>query len=126
MWTVLVADDSRPMRELVRAMIECPDYRVIEAEDGNEAWDVLQTTRPDVAVLDVDMPCRTGLDLTRAIRSDPELDHMRVILLTGRSEPEDEATGRAAGADRYLTKPCAAKELVAALEACLPHGAGRR
>src|SRR3954462_14375704 len=104
-YTSLIADDEAQVRLLVHVTIASDAYLVLEAGDGDEAWEILQTCRPDVVVLDVRMPGRDGFALTRAIRADPLLAPTRVILLTGRREPDAVAQGRAAGADHYVTKP---------------------
>jgi CheY-like chemotaxis protein len=113
---VLVADDEPNLRLLVRATIESHDYAVIEAADGDEAWRLLKAHRPAMALLDIRMPGRTGLDLVRAIRADPELSKMVVVLLTSKSEAEDIQAGLAAGADRYLTKPFSPLQLLTIVE----------
>jgi CheY-like chemotaxis protein len=105
MLTVLVADDEPHLRLLVSATLASSGCRLIEAADGDQAWALLRQEKPDVAVLDVMMPGRTGLDLVRLIREDEELKHVRVILLTAKDEAEDARAGRQAGADLYLTKP---------------------
>src|SRR6266851_5206784 len=102
---VLIADDEAGIRKLVSATIGADRHTVLEAAAGNEAWELLRQHRPDVVLLDVEMPQRTGLELTRAIRSDPALAHTRVIMLTGQKTEAAIAAGIAAGADRYLTKP---------------------
>jgi CheY-like chemotaxis protein len=118
-YTILIADDHQSLRQIVRVTIASDTYLVLEAADGDEAWEILQTCRPDVALLDIRMPGHDGLALTRAIRADPLLSSVRVILLTGDKEPADIAAGRAAGADYYLTKPFSPLEVVATIEACL-------
>src|SRR5205823_1671135 len=92
---------------------------VLEAGDGEEAWDILQTCRPDVVLLDVQMPGRDGFALTRAIRADPLLTSTRVILLTGQRGPDAVAQGRAVGADHYLTKPFSPLHLLDTIAACV-------
>jgi CheY-like chemotaxis protein len=118
-YTILIADDYPGLRQLVHLTIASDAYLVLEAGDGDEAWEILQTCRPDVALLDVQMPRRDGLALTRAIRDDPLLAETRVILLTGLQGPEARAQGRAAGADHYLTKPFSPLQLIATIEKCL-------
>ena len=117
--TILVADDEPALRRLVRVIVASPRRLVLEAADGDSAWTLLQAGHPQVAVLDVIMPHRDGLELTRAIRADPALAATRVILLTGAGEPATIARGRAAGADRVITKPFSPRELLATVEACL-------
>jgi CheY-like chemotaxis protein len=112
----LIADDEPSLRLLVSATIASEDYEVIEAVDGDEAWSLLRKHRPDVALLDVQMPGKTGLDLARAIRTDPDLARMCVVLLTSKAQPSDIQAGLAAGADRYLTKPFSPLELLRVVE----------
>jgi DNA-binding response OmpR family regulator len=123
-WTILIADDQPGTRELLRVTLDASDYLIVDAADGDAAWTVLQTVRPDVAVLDVGMPGRDGLELTRAIRADPLLAGVQVILLTGLGELADEVAGYAAGADYYLTKPFSPLQLVQTIEACLGSSTG--
>ena len=116
MTTVLIADDEPSLRLLVSATIASDEYEVVEAMDGDEAWGLLRLHHPRVALLDVQMPGRTGLDLTRAIRDDPELAKTFVILLTSKAQQVDVQEGMAAGADRYLTKPFSPLELLRVVE----------
>jgi CheY-like chemotaxis protein len=116
MTTVLIADDEPSLRLLVNATISSDEYDVIEAVDGEEAWGLIRQHKPHVALLDVQMPGRTGLELTRAIRSDPELAPMCVILLTSKAQQADIQAGMDAGADRYLTKPFSPLELLRVVE----------
>jgi CheY-like chemotaxis protein len=117
--TVLVADDEPSLRLLVSATIASDQYGVIEATDGDEAWRLLVEHRPEVALLDIQMPGRTGLELTRAIRADAALSGTYVILLTSKAQEADVQAGLAAGADRYLTKPFSPLELLTAVEEAL-------
>jgi DNA-binding response OmpR family regulator len=121
MTTLVMADDDPGQRALVRATITADEYTLLEAADGNAAWALIQEHQPALALLDVDMPGRTGLELARAIKSDPRLASAYVILLTGRADETDMAAGRAAGADRYLTKPFSPLELLHAIEDALAH-----
>lgn len=122
MKTVLIADDERNLRLLVSATIESDEYQVLEASDGDEAWRLVQEHRPNVAILDVQMPGLSGLEVTRAIKGDPALDGIRVILLTSQAQQADIQAGLSAGADQYLTKPFSPVELLNVLERAL--GAG--
>ena len=105
MKTVVIADDDLDTRELVRAALTRSGYEVHVAEDGDQAWDLLKRHRPPVAVLDVQMPGRTGLELTEEIRADPDLRTTYVLLLTGERLERDVLAGQEAGANRYLIKP---------------------
>jgi CheY-like chemotaxis protein len=116
MTTVLIADDEPSLRLLVSATIASDEYEVVEAMDGDEAWGLIRQHKPRVVLLDVQMPGKTGLDLTRAIRDDPELARTCVILLTSKAQQADIAAGMEAGADRYLTKPFSPLELLRVVE----------
>ncbi len=114
--SVLIADDEPSLRLLVNATIMSEEYDILEAADGEAAWHLLHERRPALALLDVQMPGRTGLELTRAIRQDPALRGMRVVLLTAMAQEADVRAGLAAGADNYLTKPFSALELLTVVE----------
>ena len=116
MTTVLIADDEQTLRLLVSATMMSDEYEVVEASDGDEAWQLLRQYRPQVALLDVQMPGRTGLELTQEIRADPELEKTFVVLLTSKAQQADIQAGLAAGADRYLTKPFSPLELLTIVE----------
>ena len=116
MTTVLIADDEPSLRLLVSATIASDEYEVVEAVDGDEAWGLIRRHRPNVVLLDVQMPGRTGLELARAIRNDPDLSKISVILLTSKAQQADIEAGLAAGADRYLTKPFSPLELLRVVE----------
>jgi DNA-binding response OmpR family regulator len=103
--TVVIADDDQDTRELVRAALTRSGYEVQVAEDGDEAWELLKRYRPRVAVLDVQMPGRTGLELVAAIRADADLRTTYVLLLTGERLERDVLAGQDAGTNRYLIKP---------------------
>ena len=122
MKTILIADDEPSLRLLVRATIESDEYELLEAADGDAAWRLLQDERPAMALLDVQMPGRTGLELVRAIRQEPTLSGMHVVLLTSKAQETDVRAGLAAGADKYLTKPFSPMELLTVVEEAV--GAG--
>jgi len=117
--TVIIADDEPSVRLLVQATIGADDYNVVEACDGDEAWSLIQEHRPSLVLLDVRMPGHTGLDILRAIRSDPNLAGTKVILLTASALASDMTAGLAAGADFYLTKPFSPRELLSRLDEAL-------
>ncbi len=100
---ILVADDAPRLRQLVRCVLV--GHRVVEAGDGDEALRLFRSVRPDVAVLDVNMPGCTGLEVCREIRRDPLLGATVIIVLTANGLPEAEQAAYDAGADAFLTKP---------------------
>jgi CheY-like chemotaxis protein len=119
MQTVLIVDDEPSIRLLVSATIASDQYRVVEAADGDEAWRLLQAHRPAIVLLDVQMPGRSGLELTRAIKADPALGRTKVILLTAKTQEADVRAGAEAGADLYLTKPFSPLQLLTVVEEAL-------
>ena len=117
--TVLIADDEPSVRMLVQATIDPDGYNVIEATDGNEAWALIQEQRPSLVLLDVRMPGRTGLDILRAIRSEPNLVGTKVIMLTASAQESEINAGLVAGADFYLTKPFSPRDLLSKVDEAL-------
>ena len=117
--TVLIADDEPSMRLLVHATIESDDYTVVEAEDGAEAWSMIQRHRPSLVLLDVQMPGRSGIEVLRSIKADPHLKTTKVILLTSKAQESDVEEGLIAGADFYLTKPFSPLDLLTRVEEAL-------
>lgn len=110
--TVVVADDDADIRDLVAFKLDNAGFTVVPAADGDEALDLVLEHRPDLALLDVMMPGRSGLDVLRSIRADDSLAGTRVILLTARARDVDVDAGFSTGADDYLTKPFSPRELV--------------
>ncbi len=102
MATVLIADDDARIRRLLQATLRGGGHDVLEAADGDAALAALRAHRPTVAVLDVQMPGRSGLDVCRTVRVDPELRGIGVVIVSATAAP-DEAEG--AGADAFLPKP---------------------
>jgi CheY-like chemotaxis protein len=117
--TVLIADDEPSMRLLVHATIDSDDYYVVEAADGDEAWALIQQHRPSLALLDVQMPGLSGLEVLDLIKSDANLKSTRVILLTAKVREADVEAGLVAGADFYLTKPFSPLDLLTRVEEAL-------
>ena len=112
---VLVVDDEPDILGLLQVRLRHAGYRVVTASNGPEALDVVeQRGLPDVAVLDVNMPEMSGLELLRELRRQSGSERMAAVFLSARVLPEDIAAGQALGA-RYLTKPFVASALLAAV-----------
>ncbi len=116
---MLIADDEPSVRMLVQATIDADGYNVIEATDGNEAWSLIQEHRPSLVLLDVRMPGRTGLEILRAIKAEPNLVATKVILLTASAQESEINAGLVAGADFYLTKPFSPRDLLSKVDEAL-------
>ncbi len=113
---VLCADDDEDILSLVALRLERAGFEVVQVNDGDTAVEVARERRPDVAVLDVMMPRRTGLEVLAELRRDASLAHVKVVLLSARVQESDVARGLDAGADAYLVKPFKAADLVAQVE----------
>jgi len=122
--TVLVCDNEEVLRNLVRASLEGNDYVFIEARDGDAALDEDRRSRPDVILLDMMMPGRTGLEVLEELRRDPALDRIPVLMLTARAQVADREAAERAGADRFLAKPFSPLELAGVVEELLDDSRG--
>jgi DNA-binding response OmpR family regulator len=120
MTTILVVDDEPAIVDLVRFTLEDADVRVVEASDGVEALDLARRIKPDLVLLDVQMPRLDGLEVCRQLRSEPDLARTPIIMLTAAGQEADRARGRGAGADEYLSKPFSPLALLALVEALVP------
>ena len=118
--TILIADDEPAIVDLVRFTLEDPQVRLLEAPDGAAALECALRERPDVALLDVQMPYLTGLEVCRRLRALPECARTRIVLLTAAAQAEDRRRGLAAGADHYLTKPFSPLALLTLIRSLAP------
>ena len=116
---VLVVDDDPMVTRLVRINLEMEDFEVEEAWDGRTALEALQDDAPELLLLDIMMPQMDGWELLRRLRSDPDMNHLPIILLTARVQDMDRARGWRMGADGYITKPFNPVELAGALREVL-------
>jgi CheY-like chemotaxis protein len=103
--TVLVVDDEPDVLLLCRVNLEFEGYEVIEAADGEEAMERVRSARPDVVLLDVMMPKMDGWQVLAAIKEDPELADIPVVMLTAKVQDQDQIRGWSQGAADYITKP---------------------
>lgn len=116
---VLVIDDDRLIRKVVKKALTDLSYEVIETEDGLEALKRIKSIRPDAVIVDKMMPGIDGFEVTRRLRREPELTHIPILVLTGESDLEEKLAAFEAGADDYLCKPFASAELAARLTVLL-------
>jgi signal transduction histidine kinase/ligand-binding sensor domain-containing protein/DNA-binding response OmpR family regulator len=108
---VLVVDDHPGLRDFVRRGLEESGFRVAEAADGRSGLEAARELDPALILSDVMMPEVDGFELCRRVKADPEIDHIPVVLLTARADPEDKLQGFEHGADAYLPKPFDQTEL---------------
>jgi len=112
---ILLVDDDPALRTLLRTTFEVADVDVVEAENADAARRRIRSTRPDVIVLDVNMPGTTGLELCRELKDDPATKEIPIILLTGSSGGTNAAAKRA-GAEAFVRKPFSPLELLSVAE----------
>jgi chemosensory pili system protein ChpA (sensor histidine kinase/response regulator) len=120
---ILIADDSVSMRLSLRQTLSHAHYTVMEASDGLEALELLQTHVPDVLLLDIEMPNLNGYDLLNLMRLRPELATVKTIMLTSRSSEQHMKHALELGAYGYLTKPCPLETLLNKVQEALGQGA---
>jgi two-component system phosphate regulon response regulator PhoB len=116
---VLVCDDEQVLRALVRATLDGEGHEVVEARDGDEALEQAREHSPDVIVLDMMMPGRSGIDVLAELRRDAMLCRTPVVMLSARTQLSDRQTAVESGADRYLPKPFSPLELARIVEQLL-------
>ena len=117
---ILITEDQADIRKLIHMTLEFEDYEIREAPDGMEGYRVAREFQPDLMLLDIMMPGELdGLQICKKIKSDDDLKHIKVVLLTARGQVSDRQAGADAGADAYLIKPFSPLELIETLEKLL-------
>lgn len=115
---VLVVEDEPQARKFIRASLSSHGYGVLEAERATEAISLLMSNNPELLLLDLGLPDRDGIDLTRHLR---EWSRVPIIVLSARGREDDKVAALDAGADDYLTKPFGVNELLARIRVALRH-----
>lgn len=117
---VLICDDEDVLRALVRACLRDRDYELLEARDGEQALAVARAHVPDLILLDLHMPRRSGIQVLEGLRGEPTLATIPVVMLTARTQEADRAAALGAGVRRFLPKPFSPSELINAIDEVLP------
>lgn len=120
---ILIADDEPNIVTSLEFLMRRCDYEVRVARDGEEALQLVEQFRPDLVLLDVMMPRKSGFEVCRRIRETPALRAIRIVMLSARGRDVEIDRGLALGADAYVTKPFSTKELVAKVRELLPQPA---
>ncbi len=110
--TVLIADNELNLLLSLEYLMKREGYRVMVARDGHETLEMIRSEKPDLVLLDVMLPHKTGFDVCQEVRADADLRDMLIIMLTARSRDTDMAKGKALGANDYIIKPFATRELL--------------
>jgi CheY-like chemotaxis protein len=121
---LLVADDNRLSRELVRDILECEDCRIVEAGNGREALELMGETAPDLVLLDMEMPVMDGFAALAAIRADARFRATPVVAVTAKAMAWERERVERAGFDAYITKPVNSSELRKRVQALLSRPKG--
>ncbi|HEY4858170.1 MAG TPA: response regulator [Xanthobacteraceae bacterium] len=117
---ILVVEDQEDNRQIVRDLLTATDYEVMEAENGEEAIAAVAKQRPDLILMDIQLPVMDGYEATRRIKADPALAAIPVIAVTSYALSGDEEKARAAGCDDFVPKPFSPRQLLAKIRQYLP------
>ena len=109
---VLIADDEQNIVISLEFLMKREGYQVEVANDGEEAVRRIRASRPDLVLLDVMMPKKSGFEVCQEVKADPALGGVRILMLTAKGRDTEVAKGLALGADAYMTKPFSTRELV--------------
>jgi two-component system cell cycle response regulator DivK len=113
---ILVVEDQADNRRILRDMLSNAGYELVEAESGEEALTAVETHRPDLILMDIQLPVMDGYEATRRIRSNPDLKSVPIIAVTSYALAGDEAKALAAGCSAYVTKPFSPRALLAKVQ----------
>ena len=109
---ILIADDEPNIVISLEYLMKREGYTVLVARDGQEALDTIARERPDLVLLDVMMPKKSGFEVCQAVRASEDLQATKILMLTAKGRDTDLAKGLALGANAYMTKPFSTRELV--------------
>jgi CheY-like chemotaxis protein len=112
---VLVVEDHDDTRTMLKKILEIEEFAVLEAVDGQEAYDAAVREHPDLILMDLTLPVMDGLTATREIRKHREIGKVPIIFLSGRAEPAGQNAAFAAGCDDFLVKPLDLDQVVRAI-----------
>ena len=116
---ILIVEDQEDSRRILRDLLKSADYEIMEAVNGEEALTAAATQRPDLILMDIQLPIMDGYEATRRIKADPTLTHVPVIAVTSYALGGDKAKARAAGCDDFVPKPYSPRQLLAKIRQLL-------
>jgi len=117
---ILVVEDHEDNRQILRDLLGATGYEIIEAEDGAEGVAKAKAERPDLILMDIQLPVMDGYEATRQIKADPALAAIPIVVVTSYALSGDDEKARAAGCDAYVTKPYSPRQLLAKIREFLP------
>jgi two-component system cell cycle response regulator DivK len=109
---ILVVEDQEDNRRILRDLLTNAQYDIVEAENGEEALAAVAARRPDLILMDIQLPVLDGYEATRRLKADPALKTIPIIAITSYALSGDEDRARAAGCDDYVTKPYSPRQLL--------------
>ena len=118
--SILVVEDQENNRQIIRGMLTFTDYEIMEAESGEQALEAVAKERPDLILMDIQLPGIDGYEVTRRIKADPALRSIPIIAVTSYALSGEEQKARAAGCDEYVPKPYSPRQLLAKIRQYLP------
>ncbi|HTM71779.1 MAG TPA: response regulator [Pseudolabrys sp.] len=113
---ILVVEDQEDNRQILRDLLGSAGYDLIEAENGEEALAAVSKHRPDLVLMDIQLPIMDGYEATRRLKANPEFKAIPVIVVTSYALSGDEGKAREAGCDAYVTKPYSPRLLLAKIK----------
>ncbi|MDD5286653.1 MAG: response regulator [Desulfuromonadaceae bacterium] len=116
---ILAVDDEPNILMSIEFILEMEGYEVHTARDGDEALEVAERIRPDLILLDINMPRKDGYEVCRILREREDMAGTKLIMLTAKGQTLEKKKGLEVGADEYVTKPFSADELLRAIQACI-------
>jgi two-component system, cell cycle response regulator DivK len=116
---ILVVEDQEDNRRILRDLLTNAGYQVFEAENGGEALGAATAHRPDLILMDIQLPVLDGYEATRRLKADPQVGQIPVIVITSYALSGDEGKARAAGCDDYVTKPYSPRQVLAKVRSYL-------
>ena len=117
---ILVVEDQEDNRQILRDLLANAGYEMIEAEDGQQALTQAAAHKPDLILMDIQLPLLDGYEATRRIKADPALNAIPIIVVTSYALSGDEEKAHAAGCDAYVAKPFSPRALLAKIREYLP------
>jgi two-component system, cell cycle response regulator DivK len=113
---ILVVEDQEDNRRILRDLLTSGGYEIMEAEDGKSGITAAEAERPDLILMDIQMPVMDGYEATRRIKASPELRAIPIIVVTSYALSGDEDKARAAGCDDYIAKPYSPRQMLAKIK----------
>lgn len=117
---ILVIEDQEDNRKIVRDLVTASGYELVEAATGEEGLELAESERPDLILMDIQLPGLDGYEVTRRIKANPGLRHIPIIVVTSYALSGDDKKAFAAGCDGYVTKPFSPRLLLAKIREYLP------